>query len=126
MPPVSYGVALATRVVLAALPGIVDDIVRGIIDADPDFTLVGDVHDLRDAERLVESSAADLLIIGDEAADALRQGEEMAAARPGVAVIGIEAKIGLATRWQSGQPVVFAANPTEPEFLALLRGVTPR
>jgi len=118
------GRALPTRIVLAALPGMLDDIVRRIIDAAPDFEVVGDVADLREAERVAGSVGADLVIIGTSADDPPLAGAALAEACPGIAIVGIDADARGARGWLAGRPSIAVTDPSAPELLALLRSVT--
>ena len=110
------------RVLLAnSRPRIMREVMRQLIGRQPDMEIVAEVLDLSTLVRVAKETAADVIIVAIEDAEALELGRQLLAECPHVVILALEAKGDAAFIEQVRHGRREIAEPSEANILSALR-----
>ena len=104
-------------------PRIMREVMKQLIERQPDMEIVAEVLDLSALSRVAEEAAADVIIVALEDSDALRLGRQLLAERPEMAILALAAKGNAAFIEQVRLGRREIAEPSEASILSALRHV---
>jgi DNA-binding NarL/FixJ family response regulator len=104
-------------------PRIMREVMKQLIERQPDMEIVGEILDLSALSRVAEEAAADVIIVALEDSDALRLGRQLLAERPEMAILALAAKGNAAFIEQVRLGRREIAEPSEATILSALRHV---
>ena len=104
-------------------PRIMREVMKQLIERQPDMEIVAEVLDLLTLSRVAEEAAVDVIIVALEDSDALRLGRQLLAERPEMAILALAAKGNAAFIEQVRLGRREIAEPSEASILSALRDV---
>ena len=104
-------------------PRIMREVMKQLIERQPDMEIVAEVLDLSALNRVAEEAAADVIIVALEDSDALRLGRQLLAERPEMAILALAAQGNAAFIEQVRLGRREIAEPSEASILSALRHV---
>jgi DNA-binding NarL/FixJ family response regulator len=108
-------------------PRIMREVMRQLIERQPDMEIVAEVFDLSALSRIAEETAADVIIVALEDSNALRRGRQLLAERPKMALLALAAKGDAAFIEQVRLGRREIAEPSEANILSAIRlGISTR
>jgi DNA-binding NarL/FixJ family response regulator len=102
-------------------PRMMREVMRQLIECQPDMEIVAEVLDLSALSRIAEETAADAIIVALEDSNALRLGRQLLAERPEMALLALAAKGDAAFIEQVRLGHREIAEPSQANILSALR-----